>query len=262
MIKKILQILLLFMLILASTNSLLFAASSNIDDYEFMTEIYPPFQYMDKKGNLTGSSVDLLALVLQELKSAQTTKDFKVLPWARSYKIIQRKPNKVLFAMTVTPERSKLFKWAGPTIKNIYCVIAKKNRKIKIKKFKQLLNYKVAVIRDDIGEQLLVERGYPKNKLHLNSNPEYIIEQLEKGFVDMWSYSNPSASWIIKEAGRNPDDYEIVYIITEKPTTYAFSKQTPDPVIKKMNKAWNKIKKSSHVKAIIKKYNYLPGQIK
>ncbi|MFC1617283.1 substrate-binding periplasmic protein [Candidatus Margulisiibacteriota bacterium] len=260
MMNKFIYCLLIFVLLIISINTSL--SASCLDNYTILTEDFPPFQYIDKKGKLTGSSVELLDLIFKELKSTKTIKDIKIYPWSRGYKLIRTKPNIMLFAMSRTPERNKLFKWAGPQIRTVYCLIAKKDKKIKIKSLKDITKYRIGVIRDDIGELLLIQKGIPQNKLYRTAKAESIIKQLENDWIDVWSYESTPAKWFIKNEGIDPNKYEIVYVIKEMWSSYAFSKDTPDLVISKVNKAWKKIRKSSEVKKIIKKYNYPPGHLR
>ena len=56
-----------------------------IEALDWMTEEYPPFNYVDKDGKLQGITVDILIEVFKKVGVQLTRDDLKVLPWAHCY---------------------------------------------------------------------------------------------------------------------------------------------------------------------------------
>lgn len=206
---------LVFMIGISMTST---AFARSVDDLELMTENYPPYNFMDRNG-LRGISVDLMVLMLKKVNSKQTLDDIKLLPWSDGYSALLNKKNTSLFAATRTEHREKLFKWVGPISSTTIALIARKDKNIKINSMEDVRKYKVGVVIDDIGKQLLVEAGIKLENLDRAGGVDVIpksIEKLNAGKIDIWSYEENVANWGIKAKGFDPDEYEAVYILEER----------------------------------------------
>ena len=109
-----------------------------------------------------------------------------------------------------------------------------------------LNKYKIGAIRDDVGEQLLIEAGVGKNNIEPVSEALSNIKKLNKNRIDAWAYGEPVANWFIKKNGYNVDDYETVYILKEADLYYAFHKDTPVSLIDKFQNALDQLKKKTN----------------
>ena len=227
--------------------------SADLNNYNFLTEVYPPYNY-ESKGELQGISTDLLDIVFQDLGINKTKSDVVLFPWARAYAIVQKKPNSVLYSMTRTENREQLFKWAGPIIKTKVSLIANKSSKIKINDVSDINNYKVGAVRSDIGEQELLAKNVSKKNISIVTDLEQNIRKLTAKRIDILAYEESSVYWRIKMMGENPDDFETIYTLKEGDLYYAFSKETPDEVIGSFQKAIDKVKSSDKYQEILIKY--------
>jgi polar amino acid transport system substrate-binding protein len=224
----------------------------------FYTEEYPPYNYKGSQ-QVEGMAVDLLDAMFKVSGENYTRNDIKVVPWTRGYNLTLRDPNTCLFSMTRTEKREDSFYWVGPITNTTIVLIAKKDRNIKINDVAEIKNYKIAAIKEDIGEQLLLENGIKKSDIDLASNNHSNILKLKKGRVDLWAYEGNVASWQLKQEGENPKDYEKVYTLSSGELYFAFSKQTPKSVIVKYQKALDQLRKTdangnSQYKEIMSKY--------
>ena len=96
-----------------SAGGTLTASPAGMNDLKFVTEDYPPFNYVEN-GTLEGISVDMLAGVYREMNMTFTPGHIQVLPWDEAYETALYENNTVVLAVTRLPEREDLFKWAGP----------------------------------------------------------------------------------------------------------------------------------------------------
>lgn len=249
--KKNVKILFTSILLLFGSTSM--ASSDSIDDYKIMTEDYPPFNYIEG-GDLRGVSVEIFDLTLKNLNSTKTSKDFEVLPWSRGYSIIQSQDNTILFSMTKTAERENMFKWVGPIAPTRIAIMGLKSKGIKISNLKDLENYKIGVVRDDIGELLLLSSDIPKKNIKEVIKLDSNIYKLNTGRIDLISYEENVLKWNLKKQRKNISDYETLFILQESEVFYAFNKNTPDYLIKQVQEAFDNVRSSPEYAKILSKY--------
>jgi polar amino acid transport system substrate-binding protein len=225
----------------------------SINDLTFITEQYPPFNF-EENGQLKGISVDLIEEVFKKAGSTMTRKDIKLYSWARGYNALETKKNTCLFACTKTEARTPLFKWFGPIAKGVIAVVGKKSKNITISSIEDLKKYKVAVVRDDVGQQLLVEKGIDKGNLVIIGSGDKIVNMLDKNRVDLWAYEESVAKWMIKSNGLNASDYEKVYTLNEGELFYALHKDTSDSIVTSLQTALDMVRKEGKHQEILDNY--------
>ncbi|MCP3942134.1 MAG: ABC transporter substrate-binding protein [Desulfobacteraceae bacterium] len=217
------------------------------------TEEYAPYNFK-KDGKVQGIAVDMMVELLKKVGSSQSLKDIKLGSWARGYKNVLEKPNAVLFSTTRTKEREGLFKWVCPINTLITEAIALKSRNIKITSNKELLNYKIGTVRDDVGDQLVITAGVPKDKLDRVSSYEVNIKKLNGGRIDLYISSMSNVTVYANKMGIDPDRFESVYVLDESHLCYAFNKGVSDDVINKLQTAYNELIADGTFDKISKKY--------
>ena len=106
-------------------------------------------------GILQGSAVDIFSRMFAVAKPSKIAVDVEVLHWSYEYCLAQTQENSVLFVATHTLAREQLIKWVGPLLPRKISVIDKKSKNLHPKSLKELNNFRIAAIREDIGELLL-----------------------------------------------------------------------------------------------------------
>jgi polar amino acid transport system substrate-binding protein len=211
-------------------------------DLIYMTEQYPPFNY-EEKGRLQGISVDLLEEILKKTNADFNRDQIRLTSWTVGYRTALKKKNTVLFSTTRTPEREKLFQWVGPIAPTKVVMIARKDRSLKINVFNDLKKLKVAALRDDIGEQLLVRGGIKGKAIIVKEKAEDVIRMLEAGTVDAWAYEETAGLWLIKHMAANPGNFESLYRLDEGELYFAVNRKTPKKVVQTIQEALNDLKR-------------------
>ncbi len=213
-----------------------------VDDLTLMTESLPPLNF-EQNGKLKGISVDLMDEMLRMTGSGLTRNDIRLMPWARAYRDILENENTVLFLMNRNRARESLFKWVGPVIPIDYVMIAKKERGIRINSNDDLKNYRIGVVNKDVGELLMEEMGISGENIDSVPSGEINLEKLNRGRIDLWNYEANSARWLITRNGYRVQDYEIVYILKNRLSTFfAFHRNTKDGLIQKFQDALDRLK--------------------
>lgn len=228
--------------------------AQDVDELILMSEDFPPYNYVEND-QLKGSSIELVYAILKKINAKQAPNRIEILPWARSYKLLQEKKNTVLFAMTRTKQRESLFKWVGPISSAKNVLIAMKNKHIKVNANSDFKNYRIGVVRDDAGEQLVSTKLHvDKSKLIIGVNAAPNIRMLTSGRIDLFAYDENVARWTILKENLNHDDFETVLTLEEGKHYIAFNKEISDVVINKFQKALNELKTSGEYNKIMQKY--------
>lgn len=254
MYRKMCGCLLCVWLLMGAWSGISNGYAQSIDNLKLMTENYPPFNF-EKDGKLQGIFIDAMVRILEKLGAKQGRQNIALLPWARGYKYLQDQPNTCLFAMTRSPEREPLFKWVGPVMHSKMVLIARKDRRLSIKSLEELKKYRIGVVIDDIGELLLVDAGMTNLERMSGVNAAAsIIKMLNINRLDLWSYEESVAKWLIKEMGMNSDDYATVYLLEETADYFAFHKDTPDALIQQMQAALDELVQQGEFAKIVNSY--------
>lgn len=216
----------------------------------YLTEEYYPFNYTEN-GRLKGISCELLRMVWGEL--GVQPKPVEVLPWARGYERVRHEPNTVLFSMARTPERERLFRWAGPIMTVRFVLIARKHRAIRIDSLDDLRGMTVGTVRDDISDTLLSDYRTIAN-IQPVADMRQNIGKLMSNRLDMVAYEEACWGKIAVRSGLSPDDFETVFVLRETPVYFAFSAGTPDTVFKPFRDALDQARKRPRFERILDQY--------
>ncbi|MCZ4292739.1 substrate-binding periplasmic protein [Vibrio sinaloensis] len=233
-------------------------AEDDLREISFYTESYPPANFI-KDGQMTGYSIDILMaaseLVGEPIELSQVT----LQPWARSYRTVLTNKDSILFSTTRSEHRENLFKWVGPILDIKVVVLARKDSNIKINSPMDMANYRIGVIRDDIGEQSLLSLGIPRNSMQEASYVTVLAEQLMKKRIDLFVYAERAAYWWTRQAKVDPDLFEPVYVVSEGEVYFAINRDTDDAIVEKLQKGLDMLKEKdaagrSQYQDIVDKY--------
>lgn len=235
---KVNTILFLLFLSLFSAHSTLFA--EELDDYVYMTESYPPWNYVEE-GRVVGISPELLRHMWRVLDIDE--QPIEILPWARGYKKVKEQQKHVLMTMVRTKGRESLFRWVGPISSTRYALIARKNSGVDIHNLEQAKSLKVAVIRDDATEQMLLDENFPLENLFRVNNIESAIGMLSRQHVDALVYDERSFFQPPLHHQHNIKNFRVLMLLKEEHDYFAFHRDTPDSVIRRFQGALEAVPK-------------------
>ncbi len=216
-------------------------SAKNISDLDFVTEIYPPYN-LRVDGKLTGMSVDILKASFVALGKELSEDSIGIYPWARAYRQAVSGPNTVLFSTTRTEKREGLFQWVGPISPTRVVLLAKKSKGIKIDSSEMIKKYKIGVLRDDIGEQMVITLGVPDKLLSKVAVANSVIKMMNANRVDLWAYEENAARWFIKQEGFKNEDYDTVYVLKESDLYFTFSPDVDKDLVDELQRGIDLIK--------------------
>ncbi|WP_159084732.1 substrate-binding periplasmic protein [Dongshaea marina] len=220
----------------------------------YVTEDYPPGNFLEE-GELKGIGVDLLLAAANEAGYSIKRSQIQLNAWARSYRMALKVPGYVVFSTTRTPEREALFKWAGP-IQSGFSVglIAHKDSQIQINSLAEIKKYRIAVIRGDVADELLIQAGVAPQQLVRNKNPRLLALQLSQKRVDLWAFEPDSAKEVLRSIKASPEDFEQVFRLADNTVYYALNRQTPDSLVQSLQQAIDRVKQTPQYQEIIQRY--------
>ena len=219
----------------------------------YLTEDYPPSNYVEK-GELKGIAVDLLKAVWKKMGVAE--QPIQVINWARGYHKAETEENTVLFAMTRNAEREQLFQWVGPIYRGRYMIYAQASSKSRVKTMAELKDFRVAVLRQDLGEKLVTGAGVPDRQIDKVGHVQQAVQMLESGRVDFICIY---ADTLTEFAGQQKIDFrnfQPVLVASENQMYYAFSRQTDPALVKRFQAALTAIDKERQ--GIVRSYGGTP----
>ncbi len=241
-------------LLFFSCESSLQAQTIQAKDLIYLTENYPPHNFKEN-GKLTGVSVEILQLIWEKLNLNNQREDIKIVPWARGMDKIKNEPNIVLFGMGYSPDRLKFLNWVGPYYSHSLYLIGKKDKNYSINSLDDAKPYKVGVVREDVGHQIILKKGFPKTSLELHNNQEALFKKLDADRIDMICFMDDSAIKGMTKLGLNLADYKNLYKILELKSGFGMSKKIPEEVVDSFQSALEQLVNNGSVEVILKKYD-------
>ncbi len=203
--------------------------------FRIITEEFPPYNYT-KNGKITGISTEIVREILKRLGHPD---NIELIPWSEGYNLILKNEHTILFSTTRSPQREKLFRWVGPLVPNNVVFYARKGSGLPVNSLDDAKNIsKIGVYKDDFGEQLLIKKGFT-NLDSVIDNKEN-VQKLVDGKIDLWAINELTGKHLAQQVGL-ADKIENVFLVDKKAMYIAFSKNTPDYIIKKWQAVLDKM---------------------
>jgi polar amino acid transport system substrate-binding protein len=222
-----------------------------------VTEELPPYN-MTVNGQVTGLGTEVVQAVLKEAGLAGTP--IQAMPWARAYDIALNQENVLIYSITRTPQREKLFKWVGVIAPTHTFLFALNGRVPALKSLDDARRYQIATVNGDAGEQYLTARGFAIGR-NLQSSTRYELnyEKLKGGRVDLWISNELHAAHVVRQAGDDPAAtvqrvLALSDLSSEGGVDMAFSLKTPDEVVERARKALETLRRNGTYESLQKKW--------
>ena len=223
---------------------------------DLVTEVFPPFNYLDKSDKGEGFSFEIVEEIC---KITRDCKPPQFLPWSRAVKMATDNPNTAIFSMYRKPEREKQFHWVGPLAKANVVFLGLAGRGLKVKSMEDAKKLpKIGVQKDSTHHKILEAQGFTNLELTAASdetlgNPN--IQKLVAGRFDAWIATEQSARAKGKLLGIDDNKLETLYVISEDELYIAFNSDTSEATVARWQKALDVVKTKSVYRALQKKYN-------
>jgi len=229
---------------------ILFSAKLWANDIRVVTEEWPPYNYT-VDGKLQGVSTEVVEAVL--IKSGLSY-DVKVYPWARAYQYAQQNPNVLIYTISRTKEREKLFTWVGPIVPRTISLFKLKTNSLEFSSLDDIEKYRVGLIRNEPTHELIKNKGLG-NRLEILKSHTQKLKMLLHGRVDLITGNELALAYQLKKLHRSFNDLENVHLLDDKGGYYmGLSKNSTVQVYDKIQAALNVLKNSGEIDRIIDSY--------
>ena len=223
---------------------------------EIVTEHLPPFQ-ISTPTQILGFATEIVSTALS---NTPYTFNISIYPWARSYKMALNKANTCIYSIARTPERENKFIWVNTIAERNVSLIGLTERNLNITTFEDAKKYMIAVIRDDVTHQLLVNKGFKegKNLLVVNNTHSLLTLLTKRKSIDLILADGYTIKYRAQFNNLDPKLFENVYQLNAKPLDYYFACniKTPPEVIKQLRHSINQLKVTGQIDKIITEWQY------
>jgi polar amino acid transport system substrate-binding protein len=209
-----------------------------------ITEVYPPYNFIDKDKNITGQSTEIVRAIMQKMGIQA---NIEVMPLIDGLTLVQKDSNTAIYSLNRTPQREELYKWVGPIGRYEQAFYAKKGTSITLNRLEDAKKVgKIGVYKGDAGNQFLVSQGF--TNLDESQNDSEALKKLIDNKVQIWLGNTKGLEVTAKEAGINPDELVVLPIVVIQADLYiAFNKNVPDSAISAWQKALDSLKQETDI---------------
>lgn len=146
----------------------------------FLTEEYPPFNYLDEQQQVAGIATTRLRTMLED---TGLQAEFQLLPWARAYTEARLNENTCVYSTTRTPEREAKFHWLGPLHISQWGAFSLPEAGLQATQLDQLDGLRIGSFREDAVGQYVAGLGH---QLILATTDRENLTRLRNGLIDVW----------------------------------------------------------------------------
>lgn len=161
----------------------------------FYTEEYPPYNFINDKGEIDGISTRLLQ---EALASVDRPVRFRVVPWARAFSEAKLRPGNCVYSTARTAEREPMFQWVGPLVKTEWAAFALPERNIKADTLEDLKGLRVGGFHEDAISIYVAQHGIEMINASRDSEN---LKRLTSGLIDVWVTGPDVAGTVAGSAG-------------------------------------------------------------
>lgn len=225
------------------------------EKFTIYTENYPPMSTKEVDGKIGGIATDI---VNEVFKRANIKADFKLHPWARTYKMVQINDNSFIYTLGRNAKREESFQWIGPIMIREAAFYGLKSQKdvVPVDSFEKLKNYKIGVMNEDSTHQILLKNGlenrkhiFPVTKSGQNS------DKLFHKRIDVALFNNYSVGIQLAKKGYSGDDVQKIMTITSGGYYIGANLNVSKDIVSKLQKAMESIQKSDFLEKLHKEHN-------
>ncbi|OIQ49320.1 Bacterial extracellular solute-binding protein, family 3 [Pseudodesulfovibrio hydrargyri] len=214
----------------------------------YMTEQYWPMNYT-RDGRLTGLAVELLRRMWREMGVPE--QPIQLFPWPRAYDMGHVDPRTVLFSMYRTKGRDPDFKWVGPIVRGKTEVFTLRSRHLGARSLRDLAGWRLTAVREVASANILRDAGLPYTG---SGSPDTAIKMLTRDRVDAVAMDAMQFHHFAARLGCPTGEFKPVMTLCTDPLYFAFSRDTPDALIRRFQRALDAVTHRPGYRTLLDKY--------
>ncbi|MFD2167119.1 substrate-binding periplasmic protein [Thalassotalea euphylliae] len=184
----------------------LFSCLLKAETLTFVAEDLPPYHYIDESGKANGALVEIVNALAMHADIEYT---IELYPFARAFKLLNAKPNVLMFSLLKSPSRENQFLWLGELIHNKAFLVALKENNAELANLAQAKNSTVGTIRGYYSERYLKNAGFEEGKnLSLSVKYQSLWQMLFNKRTDFVLTNAVSLNKELGELGYSVDEIE------------------------------------------------------
>ncbi len=235
------------------------ATAQEPPELQILTESFPPFNYIDDTGELTGQSTEVVRALLERLERSDP---ITLMPWAEAYDIAVAEPNVVLFSTARTKDRELQFGWVGPIASYHHAFYGRADKPHSIQSLEDARAVaKIGVVRDTARHRFLTQNQF--HNVVLFEAEEAMFRALADGEITLALGSSDSVAMAAERAGLGPFSIAEQYPVQEVPLYIAVSRGTSEGELQRWQQALEALKRDGDYAKILahwgKQLDLAPG---
>jgi polar amino acid transport system substrate-binding protein len=226
----------------------LFAFSARAETLIFSAESYPPYNFKNTAGEITGVFIDQLKIMLDKAGIDSTV---TMMPWARAIALAETQPMHCAYGAARTAERETRFKWVEPMSVDRNILVTTKQSGIQPSGLDQIKNYIVGTQRNDYTQTVLQNIGF--TKIDLSADFNISLNKLLAGRIQLMPMSDSTFSKLYS----SETELIEVALLTEQRLGIACNKSVPDTLITSLQQNLDVLIADGTQKRIFEKYGLI-----
>jgi polar amino acid transport system substrate-binding protein len=209
------------------------------------TEQYAPFNFQNGD-DIAGLGADQ---VKEIMRRSGIRFDMELLPWSRAIGLAREKPMTCVFTTAHTVDRDSHFKWVEPLLVERTLLIRAAGSGVEPADVAAATAYRTGTQTGDYTVELLRNAGF--TQIDLARDLDLTLKKLLSGRVDLMAVSE-SFLHRLQDQGVAVEEVAVLY---EQVFSIACSPETPDAIVKRMQKALTAMIDDGTQAEILARYN-------
>lgn len=204
--------------------SLAALSGARAETLHFVTEEYPPFNYL-KDGLATGISVDQVETIA---RAAGVDYTIEIMPWARAFAFAEHRPMHCVFTTTHNGERHGRFRWIEPLVQDLTVLVRRRGGDRRAETLDEAVKLRIGTQRDDYTVEVLTAHGFAD--IDLAADLDITLGKLLSGRIDLMPTSLKTFEKMVQ------DGHPVERAMVMEGQTYgiACQKDTPEPLVARL----------------------------
>jgi len=226
------------------------AAPAAAGELKILSSHLPPYS-MDRENGERGFVAEITREIARRVGADP---ELHYAPWARVYKAVRHRPNRLLAPVARTPEREEELSWVVPVFPDRMVVVTHGEDAAPLTLDEAREAGLIGVQRNSAMHQLLKSRDVDDSKLLVSADQKESARLLSIGRIDAWLSMESFAVYAMKQVGHDP--HKLVFGETLKELTIYIggSPGLPDAVKQRWRDAFRAMKRDGTYQEIMAEY--------